>query len=626
MRSTASLRTVAGFLAAFLLNGVPAKAELDAGAAQEAHRKAQHFIDRETEFHLGVLPTEQSNPKTAGLAETAQRDLEAAVRMLQAVDGDIPAKAAQVLEGTEFRRLVEAMGRAIAGGRRICFSGCGATGRLSILLEAAWRQSWQDLRLRHAAIAARLPDLESRVVSIMTGGDYALIRSVESFEDHAAFGRRQVREAKLGRGDVLVAISEGGETSSVIGTVWQALDDGAEVFFVFNNPAEVLSRHIERSRKVIRDSRVTKLDLACGPMAVAGSTRMQATTSELLVVGAALETVWAKTLTSILPASDVGQLGFKIRQPREYADLLRQLLDDLSRPAAVRAMAAIVRYEEQIYRSKALVTYLADACLLDIFTDTTERSPTFMLPRFRKMDDRVSPAPWAFVKSPLLPTPQAWRQVLRREPRCLEWDAQTYRELNAPMPLKQNPPRLGAGEMLKFMIGNEDDPSRYTPAGSAAILVVLGDEVPRLIATADPLRASFEESSRKFAGRAVLAIGPAEPPGGAAPAIWHVPVQLSASPLRIWDRLAAKLALNTVSTATMARMGRLMSNWMAHVEPTNKKLIDRGTRLVAELAGVDYKTACYALHETLEEQLRSVKPGQEKPSPVAITIQRLKRK
>ena len=70
----------------------------------------------------------------------------------------------------------------------------------------------------------------------------------------------------------------------------------------------------------------------------------------------------------------------------------------------------------------------------------------------------------------------------------------------------------------------------------------------------------------------------------------------------------------------MARMGRLISNWMAHVEPTNKKLIDRGTRLIAELAGVDYPTACYAMFETIDQQSRTSRPNQEKPSPVAETI------
>ena len=64
------------------------------GDKSEARRKAQHFLTEERQFHLGMLPTEQSNRKTVGLAETAARNPEAAVRMLQSVDADITAKAA----------------------------------------------------------------------------------------------------------------------------------------------------------------------------------------------------------------------------------------------------------------------------------------------------------------------------------------------------------------------------------------------------------------------------------------------------------------------------------------------------------------------------------------------------
>lgn len=589
---------------------------------QEAHRKAQHFIDHEKQFHLGVLPTEQSNPKTVGLSQTAQRDLEAAIRMLQAVDADVAPKASQVFAGAEFRRLVDALRRALDGQGRICFSGCGATGRLSILLEACWRRFWQDLAQQHPDVAAKLPPWEDRVTSIMTGGDYALIRSVEYFEDYQVFGRQQVQEAGLGKGDVLVAISEGGETSSVIGTIWQSLDNGAEVFFAFNNPASILAQHIERSRQVIQDPRVTVLDLSCGPMGIAGSTRMQATTSELLVAGAALERALIESLRARLDAADLARLSLPAPTGNDSQAFI-QLLDDLSQPQAVAAIAAMVRYEAEIYRARGLVTYLGDQALLDTFTDTTERSPTFMLPRFRNCEDQVSPPSWAFAKNPLLPTPQAWRQVLRRAPRCLNWDAETYRRLDAPAGLQANPPRLAADDMFKFQIGSENDASRYAPAANAAVLVVIGEEVPRLARSDDPLRAAFAAGSRPFAQRALLAIGPAAPPADVASSVWHVPVRLAASPLGLYDRLAIKLVLNNVSTATMACLGRVVSNWMAHVEPTNKKLIDRGTRLVSEIAGVDYATACYALHETIDEQARAAAAGQEKPSPVAVTIARL---
>jgi N-acetylmuramic acid 6-phosphate etherase len=593
---------------------------------RESHRKAQHFIDHERQFRLGVLPIEQAHPKTLGLAETAQEDPQAAIRMLQAVDRDLGPVVERGFASPEFARLLAAMQRTLLGGGRICFSGCGATGRLSILLEAAWRRFWQELPQRQPAIAQRLPGLEDRVVSIMTGGDYALIRSVENFEDLATSGRRQVQEARLGKGDILVAFTGTGETTSVIGTVWQAVDDGAETFFVFNTPAEVVARHIERGRQVIEDPRIVKLCFDNGPMAVTGSTRMQSTSTQLLIVGAGLEMALAGLLRTRLDASELERLGAASASAADYQRSFARLIDDLGQSQAVAAMAAWVCYEEQVYRRKGLVTYLADECLLDIFTDTTERSPTFMLPRFRTYDDRVSPPPWALVKHPRLPTPEAWRQVLRRGFRCLEWDSQTYRELGAPVALQQEPPRLGGDEMLKFLVGREDDPSRRQGPDDVAMLIALGNEAPRLAEADDPLCRAYEACARPFPQRVVLALGPTAAPADLAPTVWHLSVRLPESPLRLGERVAVKLVLNTVSTITAARLGRLVSNSMAYLNPSNKKLVDRGTRLVAEQAGVDYQTACFALHETMEELPHLVRPGEETPSPVAVTIAKLKQK
>ena len=61
-----------------------------------AEKQAQHFLDNEREFRLGVLPTEQAHPQTAGLSEAILRDTAAGVRMLQSVDGDIPPAARRV--------------------------------------------------------------------------------------------------------------------------------------------------------------------------------------------------------------------------------------------------------------------------------------------------------------------------------------------------------------------------------------------------------------------------------------------------------------------------------------------------------------------------------------------------
>ena len=65
----------------------------------------------------------------------------------------------------------------------------------------------------------------------MAGGDYALIKSVEGFEDFTAFGRKQIRDLGVRAGDVVFAITEGGETSFVIGTAWAGRGGGREGLF-----------------------------------------------------------------------------------------------------------------------------------------------------------------------------------------------------------------------------------------------------------------------------------------------------------------------------------------------------------------------------------------------------------
>ncbi len=447
----------------------------------------------------------------------------------------------------------------------------------------------------------------------MTGGDYALVKSVENFEDYASFGRQQVKEAGLGEGDALVAISEGGETSSVIGTIWEAHERGARTFFVFNNPAEILAEHIERSREVIESPAVVVVDVSSGPMAVTGSTRMQATTAELLIVGAALELA----LAEVWPDAADGLT------PRDYARGFRELLADLAEPASVQAMTEWIGFERELYERKGLVTYFADNCLLDIFTDTTERAPTFMLPPFRKSDDTVSPPSWAFVKSPMLSTADAWRRVLGRDTRCLAWDRALYAELGASDQVQKDPPLLDAGEIQKFLIGKEDDPSRYGASANAAVLAVLAEELADGEGASE-LLTTFAEAASPFASRAAVVIGERAPATGGIEPVFHVPCRIPPTPLRLFERLAVKLPFNTVSTATMGCIGRVESNWMVHVEATNKKLIDRGSRLIAELAGVDYDTACYALHEMNEELRLAARPGQERVSPVVAAINKLR--
>ena len=58
---------------------------------------------------------------------------------------------------------------------------------------------------------------------------------------------------------------------------------------------------------------------------------------------------------------------------------------------------------------------------------------------------------------------------------------------------------------------------------------------------------------------------------------------------------ATKLVLNMLSTAVMIRLGYVYGNLMVNVQPRNRKLQDRATRIIAECTGGDYKKAAELL-------------------------------
>jgi N-acetylmuramic acid 6-phosphate etherase len=58
---------------------------------------------------------------------------------------------------------------------------------------------------------------------------------------------------------------------------------------------------------------------------------------------------------------------------------------------------------------------------------------------------------------------------------------------------------------------------------------------------------------------------------------------------------AQKMVLNLLSTAAMARLGRVYDNWMIWVALTNNKLRERGARILQEAAGVSASAAARAL-------------------------------
>ena len=60
---------------------------------------------------------------------------------------------------------------------------------------------------------------------------------------------------------------------------------------------------------------------------------------------------------------------------------------------------------------------------------------------------------------------------------------------------------------------------------------------------------------------------------------------------------ATKMILNMISTTTMIQMGKVYGNLMIDLMAVNEKLVDRGTRIISQLTGLEHGDAQSKLFE-----------------------------
>ena len=469
----------------------------------EASPESIDYVQNKTQFQLHTLLTEQRHPKTWNLGERVRKDTTAGLRMLFAVDEDVAARLDALAADTRtLEAAAAAVEQAVLSGKRIYVYGCGATGRLAKQMESAfWRPFWRKVKADDKLWKKLAPsvgaDVEDRLIGEMTGADRALISSLEGFEDLLLIGRLQLEDRGVRKGDVVICVTEGGETSSVIGTVLAALDqwkaapgyDPAEsrksLYFVYNNPDEKLLP-FTRSRRVIEEPGITRINLTTGPQSITGSTRMQATTSETYVVGAILEAAVRKALGRTLSAKELGRIGFE--GSWDIATILQdfhRVLDSVKE--AVPALVPFTDAEAAAYAAGRFSTYTAGAGLVTVFTDATERSPTF---RLLPLDTVREPKRkcWIQVWAEAPDLQAAWLVFLGRPFRGL--DPGFYRKPFEEQ-IEDSYLRTAALESLKKAGNDQADlydlsfssrnmKERGPAAGDVDVAVVLGDEAAGL--------------------------------------------------------------------------------------------------------------------------------------------------
>jgi len=131
--------------------------------------------------------------------------------------------------------------------------------------------------------------------------------------------------------------------------------------------------------------------------------------------------------------------------------------------------------------------------------------------------------------------------------------------------------------------------SGVTPFVRGALATARRIGAATVLVCCHPPRASFAQTSRAGGSekaprrRKTIIIAPAPGP------------EVLAGSTRLKAGTATKLVLNTLTTASMARLGRVYGNRMIDVQPRSRKLRERAVRLVAELGRVPAPRARSAL-------------------------------
>ncbi len=478
--------------------------------------RTEAFLQTGDQFRLGALVTESPNGMTRNLSELCKTDLPQAAELFRTVEldaletlGDIDDLAQAVVDSFE---------RCFRIKRKIFLCGCGATGRLSLILESVWRQEPRA-------------GFEDSVVAFTAGGDYALVRSLGVFEDRPDLGAKHLLDLGFQDGDILVAITEGGETPFVLGALDQATKTSqADSWLFFCNPPSLLEKLVERSRIAMQNPRVRWHGFETPPMALTGSTRLQASTVLMAFVGACLREVAG---------------GQKFRW------IISELIDGIVQMKA-RDFAPLIEIECEAHNRGEFTLHRSRSAAMPVLTDTTERSPTFSLSPFESRLDNVqvaSAASRTYLEIPRAGNSlEAWHHLLRRDPRPFL------------SPSDVRAPSIDMNSIVAFDFSDGVAARRkaYGVNTSTTIDVEFGED---LHLSTEPTLYFRNENER---GRAELKLRSS-----------HEPLIRQAQ---------MKYALNLQSTLAMGRLGRFHGNLMTYVRPTNGKLVDRALRTLRSLA------------------------------------------
>lgn len=200
------------------------------------------------------MSTEGRNPRSANIDSLSTIDL---VTIMNEEDAMVAQVVRQALPNIALA--VDLIVTRIQAGGRLIYIGAGTSGRLGVLDAVECVPTF-----------GTPPEL---VIGLIAGGETALVNAVESAEDRAQDGRRDLQALSLTERDVVVGIAASGRTPYVLGSVEYANEIGAgTIGIACNEPSPLL------------DQTQIKIGLPVGPEVVTGSTRLKAGTAQKMAL------------------------------------------------------------------------------------------------------------------------------------------------------------------------------------------------------------------------------------------------------------------------------------------------------------------------------------------------------
>jgi N-acetylmuramic acid 6-phosphate (MurNAc-6-P) etherase len=184
---------------------------------------------------------------------------------------------------------------------------------------------------------------------------------------------------------------------------------------------------------------------------------------------------------------------------------------------------------------------------------------------------------------------------------------------------------------MRFRIGLDGIHNRPLGVGDGAVGLGVEAEKNSLLAVDGFHRTQLDAARKAGAKTGLIFLGSTEScrEVGGFVAKWNpdcmtvlVPVPRTDSLLNGVTRVGVKMLLNALSTCTMVRLGRVMGNYMIWVVASNLKLIDRATRYIQKLTGLNYEESNRLLFEAVEYVEPRMKSDQAYPPVVGLSVMR----